>query len=78
MAYDEAWKCTNRVAAYHSRTGTGILAYYNGMALDESEAVTRLALRMERDQLVRWRPGRYSWLPRWLLADKQIMREALA
>jgi hypothetical protein len=80
MVYDEAWKCTNRVAAYHPRTGTGtgILAYYGSMALDKSEALTRPVLRMERDQLVRWRPGRHSGLPRWLLADKQMMREALA
>jgi hypothetical protein len=78
MIYDEVWKHTNRVAAYHSPTGTGILAYYDGMVLDESRTLTRAALRMERDQPVRWRPGRHSGLPKWLSTNKQFMGEAIA
>jgi hypothetical protein len=37
MVYDQAWQMNNRVAAYHLPTKTGILAYYDGTMLEESE-----------------------------------------
>jgi hypothetical protein len=56
MVYEKLWKMKNRVAAYHTPTGTGILAYYDGLVLDESEAMTREDLDYERNQIPRWRP----------------------
>jgi len=37
MVYDQLWKCKKRVAAYHAPTITGVLAYYDGTVLDESD-----------------------------------------
>jgi hypothetical protein len=37
MVYDELWKVKKSVAAYHKATASGILAYYDGMVLNEFE-----------------------------------------
>ncbi|KAI4651130.1 uncharacterized protein J4E79_009329 [Alternaria viburni] len=34
MVYDELWKMNNRIAAYHTQSQTGILAYYDGTTLE--------------------------------------------
>jgi hypothetical protein len=63
MVYDKLWKMKSRVAAYHTPTGTGILAYYDGLVLDESEVMTRQDFDYEGNQIPRWRPDHCAGLP---------------
>jgi len=76
MVYDQLWKCKNSVAAYHAPTRTGILAYYDGTVLDETDVTT---MREDGwDELHKnWRPGSHAGLPQWLLANKQMLEEGM-
>jgi hypothetical protein len=76
MVYDTLWKSKNRVAAYHEPSHTGILAYYNGMVLDQTDLRTGEAICAEEDRV--WRPSRAAGLPKWLLINKQTVKEGMA
>jgi hypothetical protein len=75
--YNRVWQWYDRVATYHVPTKTGILAYYNGMILSESELSTYSSLRRYTGEQ-RWHSNHRSGLPRWLLSNKQIMAEGMA
>ena len=77
MVYDELWKMNNRIAAYHTQSQTGILAYYDGTVLDESDLTTREAWSAARYQKPLWRPGQHACLPIWLLTSKRFVDEAI-
>jgi len=77
MVYDLLWQAKNRVAAHHEPSRSGILAYYDGMVLDESDLLSVQALRGSYEDKM-WRPGPRAGLPQWLLANKQILAEGLA
>jgi hypothetical protein len=75
MVYNVLWKSKNRVAARHGPSLTGILAYYDGMVLDETGLITEEAIQAEDKK--KWRPGPFSGLPKWLLTNKQILEEGM-
>jgi hypothetical protein len=75
--YDELWKMKNRVAARHHNTRTGILAYYDGMRLDEANVTGYCEIRGTL-QDKQWSPGKHAGLPIWLLANKQVLKEGMS
>ncbi|KAF1921451.1 hypothetical protein BDU57DRAFT_563368 [Ampelomyces quisqualis] len=77
LIFSELWKSTNRVAAFDKITKTGILAYYDGHVLDESDITTYSQLRRKDVGAGRWRPNDESGLPTWLLSSKLMMREGM-
>jgi hypothetical protein len=62
MVYDQVWQYYNRVAAFHLATRTGILAYYDGTILDESESTTDYSLLLNADG-AKWRPKNAAACP---------------
>lgn len=77
VVYDLLWQARNRVAARHKPSRSGILAYYDGMVLDESDLHSVEALCGSYEDKM-WRPGPRAGLPKWLLVNKQILAEGLA
>lgn len=74
QVYDELWKLNNCVAAYHKYTGSGILAYYDGM--DLSMRRVEHTLEIHRINGI-WCSSPGPDLPQWLLGNKQILREGM-
>ncbi|KAF2826004.1 hypothetical protein CC86DRAFT_382963 [Ophiobolus disseminans] len=74
MVYDVLWKDINRISIYYARSG--VIAYYDGTVVDETELTTEAAIR-HRDKNRTWPPENGSGLPRWLLANKKMHGEAL-
>ena len=87
MVYDQLWKCTNRVAAYHPQSGLGIIAYYNGIVFDDIISLSREIVDCGHaiedsygDKILRgqWRPAHGVGLPIWLLTSKHILEEGIS
>jgi hypothetical protein len=77
MIFAELGKSSNRVAAFDKKSGIGILAYYDGHVLDESEITTYNQLRRKDDGAGRWRPSEESRLTTWLLSSKSTISESV-
>jgi hypothetical protein len=77
LVYGELWHLDNRVAVYHEPTRSGILAYYDGMKLNES-GLTDARDFSWSEESADWRPNYQSGLPQWLLTNKATLAEGIA
>jgi hypothetical protein len=79
IVYDRLWRLRNIVGAYHTSTKTGVLAYYDGTVLNESEVTTEYAMHGDyrKRESEKWRPNATVGLPMWLLTSKLIMHEGI-
>jgi hypothetical protein len=77
MVYDELWHFNNRVAVYYEPTRSGILAYYDGMELDESDLTDASDFAWSQE-LVDWRSNNRSGMPQWLLTNKVMLTDGIA
>ncbi|KAF2033825.1 hypothetical protein EK21DRAFT_85980 [Setomelanomma holmii] len=75
--YDAFWTVQNRVAAYHRQAKVGILAYYDGMHLDESDLTSDRHFDRASRPDYDWRPDPQHGLPACLRANKQFLSEAM-
>jgi hypothetical protein len=78
MVCNELWITKNCVAAYHQATKSAILAYYDGIVLDELDIRANKAITYNSTGARWWRPNCQAGLPTWLLTNKLMLKQGMA